>query len=424
MSLSLSVARGNLVAKMDQIADGPVPDPLQGALSTTLGETFQSDTAAQERTAGRKPISLRSVQAPADQKEPLPPRSVTGRLTVSIIVPAYNGGQGFQRCLRSLTQLVRAPEEVIIVADGDTGGGVDLARELGFTVLTLTDRGGPALARNRGAHAARGDLLFFVDADVTIPPDAVERVVAAFQAEPDLAAAFGSYDDSPAAGNFLSQYRNLLHHYIHQTSREDGSTFWSACGAIRRRAFLAIGGFDETYRRPCVEDIELGYRLRQAGLKVRLCKSLQAKHWKAWTAGSLMKTDFLYRAAPWTELIMRYRRFDNELNLRPGSRVSVVLACGLLGVIGALWNPWFLALAAACAMSLLAINAPLYRFFRRKRGLWFAIKAIPWHWAYYVCGGMGFAIGLLRYLLRRRGKSGLAAAASERPDPSPGRDRD
>ncbi len=50
--------------------------------------------------------------------------------------------------------------------------------------------------------------------------------------EPDLAAVFGSYDDEPAAPNFLSQYKNLFHHFVHQQGSAEASTFWSGCGAI------------------------------------------------------------------------------------------------------------------------------------------------------------------------------------------------
>lgn len=121
-----------------------------------------------------------------------------------------------------------------------------------------------------------------------------------FSRELDLAALIGSYDDAPGATNFLSQYRNLLHHYVHQTGNEEASTFWGACGAVRREVFLAMGGFDESYRQASIEDIELGYRLKRAGLKILLCKALQVKHLKRWEAGSLLKADFCYRALPWT----------------------------------------------------------------------------------------------------------------------------
>jgi len=75
---------------------------------------------------------------------------------------------------------------------------------------------------------------WILDADVTLQPDGAARVLKAFDQSPSLAALFGSYDDSPRASNFLSQYKNLFHHYVHQNAHERAFTFWSGCGAIRR----------------------------------------------------------------------------------------------------------------------------------------------------------------------------------------------
>jgi len=68
----------------------------------------------------------------------------------------------------------------------------------------------------------------FVDADVAVSPDIVGQISAVFRQQPDLATVFGSFDDKPFETNILSQYRNLLHHYIPQTSKEDAVTFWGA----------------------------------------------------------------------------------------------------------------------------------------------------------------------------------------------------
>jgi glycosyltransferase involved in cell wall biosynthesis len=336
-------------------------------------------------------------------------------LSLSVVIPVHNGGENFRLCLASLAAAFPAPDEIIVVADGDTDGSWQLAEEFGARVLRISTRGGPAQARNLGAHAARGDILFFVDADVTIPPDAMSQVATAFTREPDLDALFGSYDDAPAASNFLSQYKNLFHHYVHQTASEEASTFWGACGAIRREVFLEAGGFDEQYRQPAIEDIELGYRLKQAGRKIRLCKTLQVKHLKRWEVVSLLKADFLQRALPWTALILRQRHLPNDLNLRLSSRVCVALVYGLLlAGIGAWWWPALLFGVGLIVVLLFLLNVSVYRFFWEKRGFWFALGVVPWHWLYYFYSGLAFVLGLVSFLLRRGVKTGAGVVGEER----------
>ncbi|MBW4650311.1 MAG: glycosyltransferase family 2 protein [Kastovskya adunca ATA6-11-RM4] len=323
--------------------------------------------------------------------------------TISVIIPVYNGGTAFRECLSKLMEAQPQPDEVIVVADGDTDDSWQLAKEFGVKVLRLSVCSGPARARNVGAQAARGDILFFVDADVAICPEAIEQVAIAFSQQPDLDALIGSYDDAPGAKNFLSQYRNLFHHYTHQIASTKASTFWGACGAIRRDVFLRMGGFDERYRQPSVEDIELGYRLCRAGYKIQLHKGLQVKHLKRWEAISLIKTDFFKRALPWTELIWRDRLLNNDLNLRTENRISTVLVYGLMMcLIAAGWSVAFLAVATGLALLLLALNAPLYRFFQSCRGKRFALRTIPWHWLYYLYSGLAFATGTVRHFQKRR----------------------
>lgn len=320
--------------------------------------------------------------------------------TISVIIPVHNGGENFRQCLSSLALAAPFPHEVIVVADGDTDASWQLAQDFGAKVIRVPVAGGPAKARNLGAKAAQGDILFFVDADVAIRPDTVGEVAIAFKQNPDLAALIGSYDDAPGTSNFLSQYRNLFHHYTHQTASEEASTFWGACGAIRREIFLSIGGFDESYRLPCVEDIELGYRLKQAGYRIRLHKTLQVKHLKRWGVISLLKADFFYRALPWTALILRERQLVNDLNLQVSSRISVVLVYALLAaLVIACWWPGTLIAACGFSIALLVLNAPVYQFFLEKRGVAFAAKTVPWHWLYYFYCGLAFAIGFARHLL-------------------------
>ncbi len=278
-------------------------------------------------------------------------------MSVSVIIPVYNSAVYLEACLAHLAASALPPLECIVVDDGSTDESAEVARRYGAKVLSTGGRAGPAHARNLGAREARGEILFFLDSDVCVHPGTLERLRQDFQADPTLDALIGSYDASPASADFLSQYKNLMHYFVHQHGRQDACTFWSGCGAIRREVFLEHAGFDESYQRPAVEDIELGYRLRMAGRKVILDKGLQVKHLKRWTFWGLVKTDVLDRGIPWTELILRDRCMPNDLNLELSQRVSVALAFLLLGICVAAsiyWRGYFLTPLLALLIFLLS----------------------------------------------------------------------
>jgi GT2 family glycosyltransferase len=321
-------------------------------------------------------------------------------VSVSIIVPVWNGGERFGPCLAAAAAAARPPHEIIVVADGEGDGAWRKAEAASIRVIKLPTTGGPARARNAGAKAARSQILFFVDADVVIPPYALKTILDVFADDAGLAAVIGSYDDAPAEPNFLSQYKNLFHHYVHQHASPEASTFWGACGAIQREVFLALGGFDEKYRWPSIEDIELGYRLRDVGYRIRLVPSLQVKHLKRWEVLSLIRTDFLRRAVPWAELLLARKSVAGDLNLGIAYKASIVtsfLLCGAVGLAAFGW-PAFVAgiVLLACFV---AINWPLFQFFCQKRGPRFALGSVCWRFVYDIYSGAGFVGGLLRLAL-------------------------
>src|SRR2546426_481548 len=156
-----------------------------------------------------------------------------------------------------------------------------------------------------------------------------------------IVCAFGSYDAAPPARSWPSFYRNLAHHFVHQRSRREASTFWAGCGAVRRDAFLAAGGFDPAYRRPSVEDVELGYRLRAAGHRIRLVPEAQATHLKRWTLGGWLGSDLRDRAVPWARLVRAGRGLPADLNFTPGDRgASALVGLALLLGAASAWRGW------------------------------------------------------------------------------------
>ncbi len=319
---------------------------------------------------------------------------------ISIITPVYNGGYAFVCSLLAIEQSQFDNYELIVIDDGSTDESAAIAKKFGAKVLQTSGREGPGSARNLGAKIAKGEYLCFIDADCEIQDDALAKLAQTLQSKPKIDALFGSYDDQPKATNFIAQYKNLMHHYVHQQGNEDASTFWAGFGVVKRSIFLEVGGFDtEQFPRPSIEDIELGYRLKQNNASIYLAKNLQVKHHKAWKFFGLIKTDLFDRGIPWTKLLLSNQsNVVNDLNLQTSSRISVVAIYTLiLCLIASIFNPAAIIVGSISAITLLYLNWDVYRFFYQKRGLAFAIAVIPAHWTYYVYGGLSFVLGTLSY---------------------------
>jgi GT2 family glycosyltransferase len=350
-------------------------------------------------------------EAQAMQPETLP--------GLSVIIPVHNGGAHLARCLDALSASESTSREVIVVDDGSTDDSAEVARARGFEVVRLEVRRGPAAARNVGARRARGRVLLFLDADVKARAGTVARVEAFFREHPETAALFGSYDDAPDAPGFVSQYKNLAHHFIHQRSRAEAETFWAGCGAVRHGAFDAAGGFDETkYTRPSIEDIELGRRLRRRGYRITFDRHLQVKHLKRWTLASLVRADVRDRALPWSRLILEEGSMPRDLNLRASDRAAAAFACAAsvtLACAAALLlfpahfpspvepAPLAAALlffAGAMLTAVFLLNLPLLGFLRERRGPGFASASFWMLTLYYLYSAAAFAFCYCEHALK------------------------
>lgn len=314
-------------------------------------------------------------------------------MKITTITPAFNCAATIGQVLQRLTEMRLREEihEIIVVDDGSTDGTAAVAAEFGAKVISSGGRCGPGAARNIGAQYAQGTVLWFIDSDVVPHDDAALRVHEAFLSN-DVIAVFGSYDERPVARNFFSQYKNLVHHHYHQRGARQASTFWAGCGAVRKAEFVAAGGFDAlTYKRPSVEDIEFGYRLRATGAKILLVPELQGTHLKSWRFWSLLRTEVRDRAIPWARLLMKRAGPSDELNVSKAERIRAALAASLvLSVVPAAAGlvAWWLPLPFLVAA--FAVNFKLFTLFARRNGVWFAVRGLGFHQLYYCYSSAAF----------------------------------
>lgn len=101
-------------------------------------------------------------------------------MRVSVIVPTYNEEKVIRECLESLSKQTYKEMEVIVVDDGSTDKTTDVISTIHYSLSTIhllrQKHMGPGAARNLGAKHAKGDILVFVDADMTFEPDFVTKL--------------------------------------------------------------------------------------------------------------------------------------------------------------------------------------------------------------------------------------------------------
>ena len=124
-------------------------------------------------------------------------RDVSHLPLVSVIVPTWNHGKELIHCLSSLEKQTYRPFEVIVVDDGSTDQTDVLLKgerySFPFQYIQLDHNKGASYARNLGARRAKGSLLLFVDADATLRPHAIKRMVTELLKHRDATFVYSSF---------------------------------------------------------------------------------------------------------------------------------------------------------------------------------------------------------------------------------------
>lgn len=295
-------------------------------------------------------------------------------MRLSAIVPASDAPATLDRCLAALRAAGEPPDEIVVGASGTNA----------------------AQARNGAAERATGDVLLFVDADVVVHHDAIARVRARLDADPGLTAVFGSYDAAPAAPGAVSGFRNLLHHHVHQASAGPIASFWAGLGAVRRPAFVDVGGMDADQR--WLEDVELGVRLARAGARIELDPAIQGTHLKALSLTAMLRADALQRAAPWVRLSLDGRAPRSALNASASHRAGLALSVAGAGALLA-GRP---RAAGAALGGLVVLHRDLYATVARARGPRETALAPALHALHHLAAATGAAVAVAE---RLRGRS-------------------
>ncbi len=295
---------------------------------------------------------------------------------ISVIIPTHNGAETLAACLESLRASTLAPAEIIVVDDASTDTSAEIARRLGCRVIALAENIGAARAKNCGAQAATGDVLFFTDDDVTVAPDALQYVAENF-AEATIAGVVGLLDAHIPFADFASNYKNLWMRFSYaKIPRERIGLFYTSIASMRRQVFLQLGGFDENYSGASItEDTEFGQRAWVAGHYVRLDDRVTAVHHKHYTPREVLVTDY-WRAR--ALVLLRLRKWGQPFytSVPAFYQLAVPAIFAALGcLVLALVAPILFAAGIGLLFGFYFLFLPWFAFLVNERGAGFALIA-------------------------------------------------
>lgn len=200
---------------------------------------------------------------------------------VSVVIPVYNDPAGVEATLRSLADQTYAEHdfEVVVVDNNSTDDTADVARlacepHANWRVVVETTPGSYA-ARNAGIAASDGDIVAFVDADMTVDEDWLDGVVSAMGDDVDYLACDVDLGPAGPGESLATRYQRRTAFPIRKDVEERGFAP-TCCLVVRRRLFDRVGTFDETMQSS--GDKEFGNRVRDAGIRLRFAPNLVMHH--------------------------------------------------------------------------------------------------------------------------------------------------
>jgi glycosyltransferase involved in cell wall biosynthesis len=177
---------------------------------------------------------------------------------ISVIIPTCNRHQQLAYCLEALSPYVQVSAtdlyEVIVTDDGVDSAENLIREKYSFVHWVKGPAKGPAANRNHGASFAKGEWLIFVDDDCMAYNNLIHTYAVFFQS---ISEKIGAVEGAVVGTELRTRFDQQA------PINTDGGNFWSANIAIRTSIFNLIGGFDETFVIPCLEDEDIYIRLLQ-----------------------------------------------------------------------------------------------------------------------------------------------------------------
>jgi glycosyltransferase involved in cell wall biosynthesis len=328
---------------------------------------------------------------------------------VTLIIPGRNAERTIRDCLDAAVPLLGQDglSEIIFVDDGSNDSTPHIVGEYPVICLQIEAKG-PGGARNVGWRAARTPLIWYMDADCVVEPDAL-RLLLPHLEDPEVAGVGGSYANARPDSLLAS----LIHEEIRERHFSMGAEvdYLGSFNVVYRRDVLeSVGGFDEENFNapgaPGAEDADLSYRIAKLGHRLRLEPRALTGHHHPTRLRSYLRSQRLH--GYWgARLYARHREraLGNSYSSIVDHVQPVVAVAALVG-LPILALPRVRGVWLALFLALFLLHLPMTWRLMRRTGEWRMVWHAPLGMVRAVARGVGMSLGILREvadLLRPRG---------------------
>jgi len=317
---------------------------------------------------------------------------------ISVVIPNYNSCKTIEKCLKAVLSSKYDCFEVIVVDDASSDNSIDIISKFPVKLLRLDKHAGASRARNTGAEASSGEIIFFIDADCIVLEDTLSLVNKAVTAQKNTVIG-GSYTPLPYDNNFFSVFQSVFINYF-ELKRKEPDYIATHSMAIEKSIFQKNGGFPEKFL-PIIEDVEFSHRLRRAGYQLLMAPDILVRHIFNFTLRKSFRNAFR-KSRYWVIYSLGNRDVfkdsgtaSQELKINVLSYSLIMLS---LLLYSSFTNRIFLILPLLTACFNLYINKNLLRAFYRAKGAFFAILASLYYIIIYpLAVGAGSFTGMIQY---------------------------
>ena len=241
-------------------------------------------------------------------------------LKISIIIPVYNRDELLFLCLKSIKNNFRSNIEVIVVDDCSPQPFRRLVEDFGYIYIRHDKNKGAGASRNTGVRNASCDVLLFIDSDIELYPDTIDKIANVFDDDNSISAVTVPISIENKFNNFASKYKTAFFRWSAIGMKSDVAYICTSCAAIKKDVFLKIGGFSENYKGASWEDTEMGLSIIEKGWRIRFCKDIEVIHNKKLSLMELIKSDY-GRTVDFVGLLIGKRKQINKFKKR-GLKIS------------------------------------------------------------------------------------------------------